>query len=132
MQLNYRFVFTNGNGPFRKHFSADELGRLSLIMLFQLNCRLINQGFALLLGIFETAIAMTIYYFILVILGIVAAIFLHAKRYLHVTFRLFIVSLVLQFVYFILYLSEYAQFSSSGMSTPGLLTAGTFSDGVLA
>ena len=28
MQLNYRFEFTNGDGPFRKHFSADELGRL--------------------------------------------------------------------------------------------------------
>ena len=77
-----------------------------------------------LLGIFETAIAMTIYYFILVILGLVAAIFLHAKRYLHVTFRLFIVSLVIQFIYFVFYLSEYAQFSSSGIFTPGMLTTG--------
>lgn len=102
MRLNYEFTFTNGNETFRKHFSADEF------------------------GIFETSIAMSAYYLILNLLALISAKMLHSKQFLHATFKLFISSVFIQFVSFVLTLSEYAQFSQSGISTPGLLTCGNF------
>ena len=93
-------TFTNGDGVFRHHFSADEF------------------------GIFETSIAMFIAYFLLLIVIFLFAKILHHKQLLHLTFNLYMMSVVFQFTSFLFTMAEYAQFSSSGMWTPGMLTTG--------
>ena len=90
--------FTNGNDSFRRHFSADEF------------------------GILEASIAFTLIYFLLVIVGLIWAKILFNKMLLHITFKIFLVSVAMEFVSFLFLMSEYSQFSLSGISTPGMIT----------
>jgi hypothetical protein len=100
VQLTYDFTFTNGDKLFRIHFSADEF------------------------GIFETSITFTIVYFLLILLTCAYATILYNKKFFHLTFQLFLASVVIQFVSFLFFMSEYAQFAYSGQFTPGMLTTG--------
>ena len=50
--------------------------------------------------------------------------------FFHVTFRLFLASVLIEFLYFLFTMSEYAQFSSSGISTPGMMTVARIFDNV--
>ena len=90
--------FTNGNDSFRRHFSADEF------------------------GILEASIAFTLIYLLLVIVGLIWAKILFNKMLLHITFKIFLVSVAMEFVSFLFLMSEYSQFSLSGISTPGMIT----------
>lgn len=98
LTFTYDVQFTNGPGVFRHHFSADEF------------------------GIFECSIAFFLTYFLMIILSIVFAKLLFNKSLLHATFKLFLASIIFQFLNYLFYMSEYAQFSSSGIWTPGMLT----------
>ncbi len=101
VSINYDILFTNGNGVFRHHFSADEF------------------------GIFETSIAMFFAYLILLIATCFYAKLLFNKSLLHTTFKIYIVSIIFELLYFLFSMAEYSQFSSSGSWTPGMLTTGT-------
>ena len=87
-------------------------------------------NFNLIEGIFETSIAFIILYFIISIIGFIFARILYKKILLHVTFRLFLLSIVAEFFSFLFTLIEYAQFSSSGISKPGLMTVARIFDSV--
>ncbi len=104
--MSYYFELTNGNDPFHRQFSADEF------------------------GIFETSITFFILYAIMCIISIIFARILHRKMFFHVTFRLFLASVLIEFLYFLFTMSEYAQFSSSGISTPGMMTVARIFDNV--
>ncbi len=81
-------------------------------------------------GILETTIIMFVIYFILMILGIIYSRLLIKKHMFHMTFKLFIVSVFAQFCSFLVTLCEYAQFSSSGLSTPGVLVIARLLDAI--
>jgi len=91
---------TNGPYEYEHHFSADEF------------------------GILQTSICFFILYSLFIILGIVYAKLLHNKQFLHVTFKLFLASIVFEWLSFLFYTSEYGQFKNSGIFTPGMLTTG--------
>ena len=98
--MDYRIVLTNGDGVFKHHFSADEF------------------------GILETSIIMFLVYTILLGLGTVYSIVLYNKKFLHVTFQIFIASVFIEWLSFLFYMSEYGQFSKSGIYKLGMLTTG--------
>ena len=75
-------------------------------------------------GILETAIVFTVLYFLMNIIVFLFAKILHKKSLLHETFKLFIASLVLQFLSYLFIMSDLAQFSSSGVETSGMQTLG--------
>lgn len=90
--------FTNGEGPFRKHFSADEF------------------------GILETSIAFFLAYMIITIVCGVFAKILVMKSFFHITIGLYIASVVLQLISVFFTLVEYGQYSQRGLVTPGMIT----------
>jgi hypothetical protein len=98
--MSYRILLTNGDNKFQRHFSADEF------------------------GILETSITMFIIYTLLILLGFVYAKLLYNKRFLHDTFKIFLVSVIVEWLSFLFYVSEYGQFSESGIYTPGMLITG--------
>ena len=98
--MNYYITLTNGDYKFEHHFSADEF------------------------GIIQTSITMFIVYSLFIVLGIVYAKILHNRQFLHVTFKLFLYSIVIEWLSFLFYMSEYAQFMNSGIHTPGMLITG--------
>lgn len=91
---------TNGDYAYEHHFSADEF------------------------GILQTSISFFIIYSLFVILGIVYTKLLYNKKFLHITFKLFLVSVLLEWFSFLFYTSEYGQFKNSGIFTFGMLTTG--------
>lgn len=98
IRLKYDLEFTNGEGPFRKHFSADEF------------------------GILETSIAFFLTYIIISIVCGVFAKILVMKSFFHITVGLYIASVVLQLISILFTMAEYGQYSQSGLVTPGMLT----------
>ena len=98
--MSYNILLTNGDGNFQRHFSADEF------------------------GILETSITMFLIYTLFIVLGIAYAVKLYNKQFLHVTFQMFIASVVIEWLSFLFYMSEYGQFSQSGLYTPGMLVMG--------
>ncbi|CAF0938245.1 unnamed protein product [Brachionus calyciflorus] len=98
VKIKYKMEFTNGDDTFRRHFSADEF------------------------GILETSIAFFIIYFILLIICAVFAKILINKSLFHVTVRLYIVSVLFQFLTILFMVAEYGQYSISGYVTPGMIT----------
>jgi hypothetical protein len=66
-------------------------------------------------GIFQSTIAFSVFYAILILFCIVFGVLLQRKKLLHVTFRLFVSSVVLQFISFVVYLIHCAQFSQTGL-----------------
>ena len=75
-------------------------------------------------GILETSIAMFIAYVLLALVGLLFAKLLYNKQLLHTTFKLFMASVVLELIYFLIMMSEFSQFSHSGIWTNGLTTFG--------
>lgn len=71
---------------------------------------------------------MFILYLIISIISAVYTSILLKQKFLHVTFRLFVSSVVCELLSFLFTLSEYAQFSSSGISTPGMITVAMMFD----
>lgn len=62
-----------------------------------------------------------LYFFVLIVVGVYAKI-LRKKHLLHSTFKLFMSTIVFEFIAMLFFMSEYAQFSSSGIFTKGMLT----------
>nr|QVK45728.1 G protein-coupled receptor [Proales similis] len=106
IKIKYFFNLTNGDYIFRHHFSADEF------------------------GILETSIAMTIWYFLMLLFCAVYAKILIKRTLFHITFRLFIASVGFQFLHFLFYMSEYAQFAYSGIFTPGMIVTARLFDAI--
>jgi hypothetical protein len=102
MKINYKISLTNGDYVFRRHFSAD------------------------LFGILETSITMFIIYTLFIVFGIGYGKLLYNKKFFHNTFKLFLISVIFEWISFLFYMSEYGQFSVSGKFTPGMLTCGNF------
>jgi hypothetical protein len=100
--MSYKMLLTNGNNTFKHHFSAD------------------------LFGILETSITLFIIYTMFILLGIFYGKLLHNKKFLHNTFKLFLISVLFEWVSFLFYISEYGQFSVSGKFTDGMITSGKF------
>ena len=55
---------------------------------------------------------------------------MYKKKFLHVTFKLFLASVILEFVAFLLYMIEYAQFSQTGNFLPAMLTTSRVFDAI--
>ena len=79
--MTYKITMTNGDYPYEHHFSADEF------------------------GILQTSITMFILYSLFIILGIVYAILLSIKKFLHVTFKLFLASIFIEWFSFLFYVA---------------------------
>lgn len=90
--------FTNGIDTFRKHFSADEF------------------------GILETSIAFFLAYFIIIIVCLVFSKILIDRQFFHLTVKLFIASVIFQFISLLFIMAEYGQYSLSGYITKGMVT----------
>lgn len=73
---------------------------------------------------------MFLLYLIFSITGLIYAKILFKKMFLHVTFRIFLSSLILELFSFLFTMSEYAQFSQSGITTPGMLVVARLLDSV--
>ena len=97
----------------------------SNFFLFQL-----LQYFKLPLGILETSICMFISYLIVAIVTLIFAKILQKKNLLHSTFKIYIASVLFQFFSYLFTLSEYGQFSSSGIFTGGCAFMGRFLDAI--
>ena len=100
MRLNYKMLLTNGDYVLRHHFSADEF------------------------GILETSITMFLVYILFILLGFVYSKILYTQSFLHVTYKLFFSTVIIEWVSFLMYMAEYGQFSVSGKHTPGMITSG--------
>ncbi len=66
----------------------------------------------------------------MIILCIVFGVLLHKKKLLHVTFRLFVASVVLEFVSFLIYMIHCIQFSQTGEFVGPVLTVSRIFDTV--
>ena len=66
-------------------------------------------------GILETSIVLVVLYAIFIVMVSFVAKILSLKKLLHTTYRIFMITIVIQFLSNLFTMIEYAQFSSSGV-----------------
>ncbi|XP_048775733.2 transmembrane protein 145-like [Ostrea edulis] len=90
LNISFRFHMTNGDDLWHKEFSADEM------------------------YILPTDIAFLVLYFFITIISMVFAIILRSKQMFHVTYKIYLTSLLLWWFHLLLYCIAYGRYSSYG------------------
>lgn len=106
MSLSYHIEFTNGNSIFTRHFSADQF------------------------GIFQATIAFTIFYIVMLLTCITFGVLLFKKSLLHITYRLFVCSVAVETISFLIAMCQYAHFSKTGLESKTALTLSRVLDAI--
>ena len=65
----------------------------------------------------ETSIAFVVFYAVLIIVLGMSAKVLALKKFLHTTYMIFIITIIIQFFSYVFTLIEYGQFATSGVPT---------------
>ena len=100
MDVSIDWLFTNGNTPDTKHFSADET------------------------GIYSATIAFFVLQSLLMVASLLVATALKNRRKLHMTVKILVFSIALQLLGLLLNLLYYSEYSKNGAANQSVLAAG--------
>lgn len=95
LNITFRFHMTNGDDMWHREFSADEL------------------------YILQTDIAFLVLYFFVTMVSMIFAIILHSRQMFHVTYKIYLASLLIWWFHLLLWCIAYGRYSSYGYKETG-------------